>query len=225
MDARQRIQEWYAEYAPGLSPQPIPEDASVIGPLANSNPYGIQYLLQMPDGSLFPRHQSGPGVTVVVTDGERIILKKDFRPESGLVILKGSGGFAGHNKEAAHGIVQVYNALDSTGGAQTYPANNQCVALHNFIARLLHREYNGFDLGKRTITFVERPIGWPNIRICSIMGVIRITASELDECTWPYVVNRAQAQALCRARSFGDENADRLVRYLLSEERHPPTPR
>ena len=211
---RALIQRWHDEFAPGLEPQPIPDGADISGPIEPLVPYGLQYRLTLPDGSSFPRHQSGPGATIAVTDGQRIALSRDYRPETGVSILKCCGGFAGKNREVATEIVNIFNRL-SRAPHMTIGQHEDYLELRIFLNKLLQREYGEFRLNNRYVSFIDKPIGNPNIRICSIMGYLLISQEEFTAHAWPFVVTHDEARNLCNVRAFGDENTDRLIRRLL----------
>ncbi len=218
MNKGELIASWHARFAPGLVPQTIPAEAEIVGPLEPLVPYGLQYRLVMPDGSSFPRHQSGPGATVIVTDTKRIVLKDDFRPESGTSILKGCGGFAGNNAEVAKEMVSVYNQIPR-GGISAHSGTHP--NLYAFIRKLLRREYE-WDCGEKQVAwFVDRPIGNPNIHICSSMGYVCVTEEEFDAQKWPRVATLREAEYLIRSNAFGDENTARIVRHLIEKDWDP----
>lgn len=209
------VKQWYRSFAPGLEPQPIPENAIVEGPLEPLIPYGLQYRVKMPDGSVYPRHQSGPGATVAVTDGQRLIANREYRQESNTYLLKCCGGFAGERVEVAAEMVHIFNVLSTETHTVVGPSNYS--ALRGFLDQMLKREYNGWPISDHTITFVDRPIGNPNIRICSIVGIIRVSQNEIDEWQWPHhVLGSEEARTRLENREFGDENTARLVAKILA---------
>lgn len=209
-DAKALIRKWYETYAPDLDLQQIPDGGIVRGPIEPLNPFGLQYSLELSDGSIFPRHQSGPGVSISITDWNHVVLKRDFRTESQTTILKAIGGFTGHNRDAAKDLVEVYNRIPSEDCVVVTQATH--LALHNFLSNLVARECAGWELGDREIRFIDRPTGWPNIRICSVMGYVEITEEEFFEEQWPHVIMLERAEEV--VRDLGDENAVRLIRKL-----------
>ncbi|MDP3900382.1 MAG: hypothetical protein Q8Q23_04855 [bacterium] len=207
------INEWYSKFAPGLNPQTIPDEAVIERPFTPLVPFGIQYRIKMPDGSVFPRHQSGPGATVAITDGERLVVKKEFRPESNTAILKCAGGFAGTNSLVASDMVKIFDALLYKN--PVIVKNNEYENLRSFLDKLCRREYQNWRLGDKDINFCVRPIGNPNVKICSILGFIIINSSELNQCIWPKIITFKEARQLVKTFQFGDQNTDLLIRELL----------
>lgn len=210
MRSRTLIRRWYEQFAPGLEIQPIPKEANIIGPFEPLIPFGLQYRVVMPDGSEFPRHQSGPGVTIGITDGKRVVLKADFRQESGYTILKCCGGFAGAKRDVAAEIVSIYQSIFP--GSTVLVSKENYISLRKFVEALCRREYDKhFALKGRPLIFTDRPINYPNIRICSISGYLRISESEMDILAKSQnVVDTAAASRM----QFGDANAQRIVERL-----------
>ena len=211
---KELIRLWHEQFAPGLEPQTIPDGAEIEGLIEPLNPYGLQYCLRLKNGDRYPRHQSGPGVTVAITDGARIALRLDRRVESNAVILKCCGGFAGRRTEVARDIVAINHRMRDEHVVCV--TDGEYPDIRAFITELVGRECSGFSIADRTLEFIDRPIGNPNIRICSIMGSIRISPTEFSEHRWPLAASLDEAKSFCDEWRFGDENTYRLVRRLCS---------
>jgi hypothetical protein len=210
--ARELISSWYGMYAPGLPMQHIPDTAKVILSDEKLIPFGLSYRLEMPDGCTYPRYQSGPGVTVAVTDGAGVAFVREFRPETDRKILKCVGGFAGNNLEAAKDIVSIYNRIkpgEVIAARETHPS----LMLH--LDQIFRREFPGFTLNGRSVHFVDKPVGFSNIRICSVMGYLRIQPEEFKAVQGGQSEGKVEIAQLLQANGFDDANTHQLMEYLL----------
>ncbi|TSC96867.1 MAG: hypothetical protein Athens101426_107 [Parcubacteria group bacterium Athens1014_26] len=213
MPKRWIIEKWYRDYAPGLKPQAIPPEAVVDFVLEPFIPYGIQYRMRL-EHNIFLRYQSGPGVTVVITDGNRIVAKRESRLVSGAAIIKCASGLAGYEKDVAADIVKLFNDIDSEDAVEV--SRFRLSVLHNFIKSVLKREY-GWELGERKIVFLDKPVGSSNIKICSVMGAVKITKEEMDaNSQWPLLLKKQEALDYLRKRQFSDDGSYRIVQRLFT---------
>lgn len=218
---REVIAQWYERFAPGLQPQNIPESAVVDGIIFPLTPYGLQYRILLPDGSSFPRHQSGPGATIAVihdtaSGDPKAIARMESREESGETCAKFCGGFAGHNRKVAADMVRVYNNLDLLETDDVSPT--ECPHLYEFFLKLLAREYGSIITSPPPLFYmVDKPIGYPNIKICSVMGYVvyqeNLLAGKEDEAEELGLFDPLRDDD---DTHMGDENSDRLVKYLQS---------
>lgn len=216
---REIIAQWYEKFAPGLQPQNIPESAVVDGIIFPLTPYGLQYRITLPDGSSFPRHQSGPGATIAVIHDTasgvpKAIAKREYREESGETCAKFCGGFAGKNRDVAMDMVRVYRELDWSESDDVTPSDSP--HLYNFFVRLMQREYGSIITTPPPLfLMVDKPVGYPNIKICSVMGYVvyreNLLAGKEDEAE-----KLGLFDPLCDDDDtrMGDENSDRLLTYL-----------
>ncbi len=223
--SREVIAQWYEKFAPGLDPQNIPDNAVVDGIILPLTPYGLQYRITLPDGSSFPRHQSGPGATIAVIHDvksgvPKAIAKKEFREESGTKIAKFCGGFAGNRRNVARDMVEVYGNLEWSVIDFVSPYDRQ--DLYQFFVTLLAREYGSIvTTPPPFFCMVDRPVGYPNIKICSVMGYVVYRENLLAG-------KETEAEELGLFDSFhnkdmnqmGDENSDRLLKYLQRNVEH-----
>jgi hypothetical protein len=219
---KEAIIEWYERFAPGLLPQQVPENAKVHGIALPLVPYGLQFLVTMPDGSSFPRQQSGPGATIAVIHDTasgvpKAIAKKELREESGETCAKFCGGFAGYNRNVASDMVRVYNNLDGSVIDGVLPSKYP--HLYEFFLRLMAREYGSIITSPPPIFYiVDKPVGYPNIKICSVMGYVmyreNLLAGKEDEAEKLGLFDQFYDDDNTR---MGDENSDRLLVYLFRE--------
>jgi len=205
---RDLIKKWHCDFAPGLNPQPIPDNAIIVGPLLPLNPYGLQYGIQIKE-AYYPRHQSGPGATVVgVVNEEGILVKEEFREETGKCIIKCAGGFAGNKQNVAKEIVEVFNKLPG----EIKVTSDIWPNLVDFIKKLYIREY-GIEIKQYPI-FFGKPLGWPNIKICSIMGMVEIDLKNQGFSSGR-IINFSKARDLYDKGKFGDVNTAEAVLEVI----------
>lgn len=217
--SREVIAQWYEQFAPGLNSQNIPESAVVDGIILPLTPYGLQYRITLPDGSSFPRHQSGPGATIAVIHDvgsgvPKAIAKKELREESGETCAKFCGGFAGNRRDVAVDMVKVYKNLDWSGADDVSPTGYP--HLYGFFVTLMKREYGSIITSPPPLFYmVDKPVGYPNIKICSVMGYVvyreNLLAGKEDEANELGLFDPFYDDDMTQ---MGDENSDRLVKYL-----------
>lgn len=223
--SREVIAQWYEKFAPELTPQNIPDNAVVDGIILPLTPYGLQYRVTLPDGSSFPRHQSGPGATIAVIHDvksgvPKAIAKKEFREESSETIAKFCGGFAGNRRSVATDMVKVYKNLDWSGRDNVSPT--ECPHLYEFFVQLLTREYRNIITSPPPLfLMVDKPVGYPNIKICSVMGYVvyreNLLAGKEHEANKLGLFDPFHDEDMTQ---IGDENSDRLLGYLRRNVEH-----
>lgn len=211
--AYEKILSWYEQFAPGLEPLPIPENASIEGPVEPLIPYGLQYRVKIGD-AVYPRHQAGPGVTVIVTDTKRVALVSQFREETEREMLKACGGFAAYRIDVARALITVFNAFDTVSQVRVTKDTHPIV--YAFIQELLMRDYE-WEMEGHDCVIVDRVTGHPNISICSIIAVVTLSEEEFNEATLPVVMDVDDALSF---PSIGVLNTREAVKHikLLSKQ-------
>lgn len=218
-NGRALISRWYEQFAPGLAPPPIPDEAVIEGVHEPFTPHGVQYCVRMPNGERYPFHQSGPSAVLAITDGVAVALREDLREESGKTNYRCCEGYAGTHTEVAKEIVSVFNQLKTLSWVSIHEGEYQ--SLRPYLAAMLAESYPGFALNGHTITFLDRPIGNPNIHFCSILGRIKLSPAEFERHAWPRVLERTDVVWRCVRRSFDSDFTDRLIRRLFISDFRP----
>jgi hypothetical protein len=227
MEERKKVADWHKQW--NMEALPIPEEATVE--VLASSYYGLQTLVTVHDGpakGMYHRHQSGPGMTLGITDGDELIAVRELREELDCYLLKGIGGFTGGNIEAGTELVEVKENLATTRNEgknnSLFVTEENYPALFQFSKKLIFRELGekAEALSYSEFEIVDFPTGYSNIQICSIMGFIRISSEEMkafkkrlegsNDIEW---LDKREVSNLYAANQFGDENFARLaVRFL-----------